>query len=165
MQPWQFRERAYTTVYIPRLLLHHMIVRCMIMIIAIIIPHGMYDLYVWCVDIDECSEGNHDCINASGCVDTEGGHYCLTSTTMEPTSTPSTMVTPSSTTSGTTPDLEPTTETDITVTLSAGPSSTTVTSDTFTMSLSATSASHGIETTGSISSINTLSATTTYGNG
>ena len=28
-------------------------------------------------DVDECSEGTHNCSNGSNCVDTEGSYYCM----------------------------------------------------------------------------------------
>ena len=36
----------------------------------------------------ECSEGIHNCVNASDCMDTEGGHYCISTQLLTATHVP-----------------------------------------------------------------------------
>ena len=107
----------------------------------------MHDLYVWCADIDECLEGRHSCVNASDCVDTDGGHYCPSNTTNTP--------------------MEPTTEI-TTVTMEPTIDTTTIEPTTETTGLISTINTEIMSSTASTmvtpSSTTSLSATTVYGN-
>lgn len=40
-------------------------------------------------DVDECSEGTHNCSNVSKCVDTEGSYHCTNEDEMLTTATTS----------------------------------------------------------------------------
>ena len=131
------------------------------------------------IDIDECSEESHNCLNASDCVDTDGGHYCPSGTTMEPTtdyettgSISYTDITPSSIT------MEPTTDHETTGSISRidiTSSSTTmeptmeptnettelISSADITSSITTMEPTTDYETTGSISSTDITSSSTT----
>ena len=65
-----------------------------------VLTHFSSALYIH-ADVDECSEGTHQCADADDCMDTEGNYTCRPTTT-EPATTTGPTTEPATTTGPTT---------------------------------------------------------------